>query len=224
MIDEGGDHLHKAIGSPVMRKDCMVMYTQSATATLQSSVFMPVLFMQLSIFRCVSSSSMSLKRELSDDCGATGSATVIFSATDDCNNSTDFTATFTIQDATPPQAIANDFSTVLDGTGNASITVADIDGGSSDVCGEVTMTVAPSSFDCDDIGDHTVTLTVVDDCGLSSTATATVTVGAGDAPTITFNTPTGEPENIVVSNDPGECEADVTWDVPTSVKARLQWR
>jgi hypothetical protein len=155
-------------------------------------------------------------RELSDDCGATGSATVIFSATDDCNNSTDFTATFTIQDATPPQAIANDFSTVLDGTGNASITVADIDGGSSDVCGEVTMTVAPSSFDCDDIGDHTVTLTVVDDCGLSSTATATVTVGAGDAPTITFNTPTGEPENIVVSNDPGECEADVTWDVPTS--------
>ncbi|MDA8696112.1 HYR domain-containing protein, partial [Flavobacteriales bacterium] len=153
---------------------------------------------------------------LSDDCGATGSATVVFSATDDCNNSTDFTATFTIQDVTAPQALANDFSTVLDGTGNASVTVEDIDGGSSDVCGEVTMTVSPSSFDCDDIGDQTVTLTVTDECGLTSTATATVTVGAGDAPTITFNTPTGEPEDIVESNDIGECEAVVTWDVPTS--------
>ena len=56
------------------------------------------------------------------------------------------------------------------------------------VVARVTMTVSPSSFDCDDIGDQTVTLTVVDDCGLSSTATATVTVGAGGAPTITFDT------------------------------------
>ena len=153
---------------------------------------------------------------ISDLCGATGALTIEFIASDDCGNTVSSTATFTIQDTTAPQALANNFSTVLDGTGNASITVADIDGGSSDGCGSVTMTVSPSSFDCDDIGDQTVTLTVVDDCGLSSTATATVTVGAGGAPTITFDTVTGDPENIVESNDLGECEADVTWTVPTS--------
>ncbi|MDB4787527.1 HYR domain-containing protein, partial [Flavobacteriales bacterium] len=153
---------------------------------------------------------------ISDLCGATGALTIEFIASDDCGNTVSSTATFTIQDTTAPQALANNFSTVLDGTGNASITVADIDGGSSDGCGSVTMTVSPSSFDCDDIGDQTVTLTVVDDCGLSSTATATVTVGAGGAPTITFDTATGDPENIVESNDLGECEADVTWTVPTS--------
>ena len=39
---------------------------------------------------------------LSDDCGATGSATVIFTATDVCGNYTTTTATFTIEDTTAP--------------------------------------------------------------------------------------------------------------------------
>ena len=39
---------------------------------------------------------------LSDDCGATGAATVTFTATDDCGNATSTTATFTIEDTTSP--------------------------------------------------------------------------------------------------------------------------
>ena len=39
---------------------------------------------------------------LSDDCGATGTATVIFTATDDCGNASTTTATFTIEDTTNP--------------------------------------------------------------------------------------------------------------------------
>ena len=39
---------------------------------------------------------------LSDECGATGSVTVIFTATDDCNNANSTTATFTIEDTTSP--------------------------------------------------------------------------------------------------------------------------
>ena len=40
--------------------------------------------------------------ELSDLCGATGSATITFTATDVCGNSSTTTATFTIQDTTDP--------------------------------------------------------------------------------------------------------------------------
>ena len=39
---------------------------------------------------------------LSADCGATGAATVTFTATDDCGNATSTTATFTIEDTTAP--------------------------------------------------------------------------------------------------------------------------
>ena len=39
---------------------------------------------------------------LSDDCGATGAATVTFIATDACGNSGSTTATFTIEDKTAP--------------------------------------------------------------------------------------------------------------------------
>ena len=41
---------------------------------------------------------------LSDDCGATGSATVTFTATDDCNASTT-SAIFTIEDTTAPDIL-----------------------------------------------------------------------------------------------------------------------
>ena len=43
---------------------------------------------------------------LSDLCGATGAATVIFTASDDCGNSTSTTATFTIEDTTNPSSMS----------------------------------------------------------------------------------------------------------------------
>jgi len=49
---------------------------------------------------------------LSNGCGATGSATVTFTATDACGNSSSTTATFTIQDTTPPSITdADDITT-----------------------------------------------------------------------------------------------------------------
>jgi len=42
---------------------------------------------------------------LSDDCGATGSATIIFTATDDCGNTATTSATFTIVDTMVPELI-----------------------------------------------------------------------------------------------------------------------
>ena len=59
---------------------------------------------------------------LSDDCGATGSATVEFYATDECGNVATSTATFTIEDTTDP-AIASpamDMTVECDGLGNTT--------------------------------------------------------------------------------------------------------
>ena len=57
---------------------------------------------------------------LSDDCGATGSATVTFTATDACGNASTTTATFTIEDTTAPtmDTAASDSTVECDGTGN----------------------------------------------------------------------------------------------------------
>ena len=103
---------------------------------------------------------------LSDDCGATGMATVTFIATDDCGNSSSTTATFTIEDKTAPSmdTEAMDATVECDGAGNA----ADLDawlasnGGAmaSDACSGVTW-----SNDFDSLSDG---------CGASGTATVTL--------------------------------------------------
>jgi len=73
----------------------------------------------------------------------------------------------------------------LDANGMVSITPADIDGGSTDNCGIATSTVSPSTFDCSNIGENTVTLTVTDASGNSSSCTTTVTIEDNIAPVIT---------------------------------------
>ncbi|MBL6646212.1 MAG: hypothetical protein ISP55_07160, partial [Flavobacteriales bacterium] len=114
---------------------------------------------------------------LSDDCGATGSATVTFTATDDCGNTSTTTATFTIEDTTDPIALAQDLTVMLDASGAGSITAAQVDNGSNDSGqGTVSLELDVTSFDCDDVGPNTVTLTVTDECNLTSTASATITV------------------------------------------------
>jgi len=49
----------------------------------------------------------------------------------------------------------------------------------------LTLAISPSSFDCTNIGANTVTLTVTDESGNSSTCTTTVTVADTVAPTAT---------------------------------------
>lgn len=71
----------------------------------------------------------------------------------------------------------------LDDTGNARITLSQIDGGTIEAStGEVAISFGPANFDCDDIGENGVTLTVTADSGLASTCTATVIVEDNTAP------------------------------------------
>ncbi len=84
-----------------------------------------------------------------------------------------------------PVAICQDITVTLDENGEAAIAADDVDGGSYDPDGDdITLSVDVNSFDCDDLGDNTVTLTV-DDGELTDSCQATVTVVDDTAPTIT---------------------------------------
>ena len=76
----------------------------------------------------------------------------------------------------PPTAVCADYTAQLDAAGNVTITAADIDGGSSDTEGPVTLSVSQDTFTCADIGANMVTLTVTDNIGQTDTCMATVTV------------------------------------------------
>ncbi|WKD84677.1 Serine-rich platelet adhesin [Polaribacter huanghezhanensis] len=83
-----------------------------------------------------------------------------------------------------PTALVNNFSVNLNVSGNVTITAADVDAGSSDACGPVTLSIDKTSFTCANVGLNTVTLTVTSPSGNQSTATATVTVVDNIAPVI----------------------------------------
>jgi hypothetical protein len=84
----------------------------------------------------------------------------------------------------PPIAVAQDITVQLDANGEATITPEMIDDGSSVSVGEVSLGLDITSFDCDDIGENTVILTVTDENDNSSSATAIVTVVDDLAPTV----------------------------------------
>ena len=150
---------------------------------------------------------------LAPGCASSGSQTINFTASDDCGNSVASSATFNIIDNTQPNALANDFTVYLDANGVASIEVADIDNGSNDDCGDVTMALDVNSFDCDDVGPNPVTLSVWDACMNVDSATVTVNVTAIDslAPTVE-----NMPADTTVTADDSKCSAIVNFVMPTA--------
>jgi len=92
-------------------------------------------------------------------------------------------ATVTVLDTVTPTAVCQNINVYLDGTGNATITAADVDGGSSDNCGSPTLSASPTSFTCSNLGPGwVVTLTATDGSSNSDTCYATVTVHESDVP------------------------------------------
>jgi len=85
----------------------------------------------------------------------------------------------------PPTAICTNYTAVLDATGNVTITSADIDGGSFDDIGIATYAIDINTFDCDDLGDNDVLLTVTDTDGLVHTCIGIVKVVDEEDPVVT---------------------------------------
>lgn len=123
-------------------------------------------------------------------CQDIGANTVTLTGTGSNGNSASCTATVTVVDQTAPTVLCQNVTLQLDANGQASITTADVDNGSSDLCGPVVLSLSKTSFDCSDVGTSQVTLTGTDGSGNTSSCVATITVVDGIAPTITCTSPT----------------------------------
>ncbi len=110
------------------------------------------------------------------DCSNVGQNEVVVTVTDGSGNTTNLSATVTIEDAVFPNVITQNATIQLNASGQATITSTIIDGGSSDNCGLASVVPSKTSFTCSDLGTNTVTLTVTDVNGNVSTDTAVVTV------------------------------------------------
>jgi subtilisin-like proprotein convertase family protein len=82
-----------------------------------------------------------------------------------------------------PSAICQSVTVALDGSGNYSLAASEINNGSSSDCGISSLSVSPNSFDCANIGNNTVTLTVTASNGNMASCTANVEVQDNMAPT-----------------------------------------
>jgi len=116
------------------------------------------------------------------DCSNVGANTVTLAVTDNNGNTSSSTATVTVEDHVPATVLTQDITVQLDASGNVSITANDVDNGSNDACGILSMSVSPSAFSCSDVGLNTVTLTITDVNGNISSETAVVTVEDHVAP------------------------------------------
>ncbi len=113
------------------------------------------------------------------DCDHIGTNIVTATATEDVGGlSSSCTRTVVVVDVDVPVASCSptDITVELDASGEASITAADVNSGSSDNC-SVVLTANPKDFTCANVGiPVTVTLTVDDGSNAVSTCTANVVV------------------------------------------------
>jgi len=105
-----------------------------------------------------------------------GANVVILSAHDVNGNVDSCAVTVTVLDTISPIALCQDMVLQLDQSGNATLSAGDIDNGSNDNCSIASLVVDRTTFTTSDLGANTVTLTVNDVNGNSTTCTSVVTV------------------------------------------------
>ena len=127
------------------------------------------------------------------DCSDIGSNIVNLLVFDSNGLASECFATVTVLDSATPTAICQDITISLDLDYTATITPADIDGGSIDNCTLSNTSININTFDCSNLGPNTVTLTVTDQNGNQSSCEAVVTVLEG------LNTPIAVCQNITVT-------------------------
>jgi uncharacterized repeat protein (TIGR01451 family) len=115
----------------------------------------------------------------------------------------------TVLDFVVPEMICQNYTVFLDASGNASISVGDIDNGSSDNSGQLSLSLDQTNFNCSNIGTNTVVLMGTDQNNNSNSCQSTVTILDTIAPTsVTFPADT----SIVISA--ASCTTTVFWTAP----------
>ncbi|MEM7375085.1 MAG: HYR domain-containing protein [Bacteroidota bacterium] len=130
-----------------------------------------------------------------------GATTITYTVTDAAGNTNFCNFNITVEDNEAPTVLTQDITVSLDANGDASITAAQIDNGSSDACGVASTSLDITSFGCGDLGTVTVSLTVTDVNGNSASNTAVVTVEDNIAPSIVCPAPQ------TIDTDAGICTA-----------------
>ncbi len=121
-------------------------------------------------------------------------------------------ALLTVKDCDIPQAICKDYEVSLVGN-SATIAVEDVNNNSTATCGVKSLVISSNSFDCSNVGDNIVTLTITDNNDISNACNATVTVIDNVAPTATCQNVTVQLNAAgtasITSNDIGSNSDDV---------------
>lgn len=113
-------------------------------------------------------------------CADIGSNTVTLTVTDVNGNSDDCTAIVTVEDNVLPdaQCVTVPISATLDTNGEYIVNPTELDDGSSDACGVQSLSASPALLDCTNEGSNTITLTVTDVNGNTSSCTAIIEMAA----------------------------------------------
>ena len=128
-------------------------------------------------------------------CADIGVNSVVVTVMDGNLNMKTCSTTVTVQDTVSPQAVCQNITVYLDGSGNATITTGDLDNGSNDNCGHITYSTSQTSFSCADLGHNNVTLTVTDNHMNSSSCVSSVMV-------VDTTSPVAKCKNITINLNP----------------------
>ncbi|HAD15116.1 MAG TPA: hypothetical protein DCF33_22050 [Saprospirales bacterium] len=119
------------------------------------------------------------------NCSQIGVRLVTLKATDPGGNMSTCTAKVNVRDITGPTAKCKNPTIYLDDIGHATLTAAQVNNGSTDNCGITSMSIDWTSFNCSELegSPWSVTLSLKDASGNSSTCLGYVTVKDAIAPT-----------------------------------------
>ncbi|SMD44234.1 gliding motility-associated C-terminal domain-containing protein [Aquiflexum balticum DSM 16537] len=121
-------------------------------------------------------------------CTDLGEQQVTLTAKDAAGNETVQQFTISVRDNLAPKAIGTSAELFLDENGTATLTASQVDGGSTDNCAVASIAVNKTTFNCADLGDNEVVLTVRDAAGNESAVTVTVKV-TDEIPPVILNVP-----------------------------------
>ncbi|NQX99161.1 MAG: gliding motility-associated C-terminal domain-containing protein, partial [Flavobacteriales bacterium] len=118
------------------------------------------------------------------NCNDIGPNNVTLYVTNNGGNIDSCVAIVTVIDTILPIVICQDITIYLDNNGNATILDSDLNNGSNDSCGVVSVVASQTTFNCTDIGINNITLIISDVNGNIDSCIAIVTVIDTISPTV----------------------------------------